>query len=252
MRWQSLMLCAGAAWLSMTPARAAPVRFLIEDFRPFSYLDGDAPAGPVPEVMKAVCAELAESCTIEQQPWRRVLQAAQAGEATGTFVADLPERRADFWVTTPFVQSAVVLFERAESDFAYRGPDDLGSKRIGVYGPSGTSIIGQAMVADAHGTPNLVLETGNDVVLRMVSLGRYGPDGLGLVNREVGLDLIRKEQIPGLKIAGSVRPILYGLGLARKSVDEAAFRRWDAALVRLEQDGAIKAILTRYGLEPAA
>jgi polar amino acid transport system substrate-binding protein len=251
MSWQFLMLCAATAWLAILPARADELHFLTEDFRPYSYGEDGKPAGPVPEVIRAVCAELGKSCTIEQQPWRRVLQAAQAGEISGTFVADLPERQIDFRVTTPFVQSAVVLFAAETSSFTYRQPADLADRRIGVYGPSGTSIVGEEVLAQAHIDTPLVMETANDVVLRLLSLGRYGPNGLGLINRDVGLEIIKSEQIPGLKIAGAVRPILYGIGLSRKSVDAAEFERFNAALDRVKQAGTIKAILGRYGLEPA-
>ena len=251
MSWQFLMLCAATAWLAILPARADDLHFLTEDFRPYSYGEDGKSAGPVPEIIRAVCTELGQTCTIEQQPWRRVLQAAKAGETSGTFVADLPERQVDFRITTPIVQSAVVLFAAEASPFSYRQPTDLGDRRIGVYGPSGTSIVGQEVLTQAHIDTPLVMETANDVVLRMLSLGRYGPNGVGLVNRDVGLDIIKSEQIPGLKTVGALRPILYGIGLSRKSVDEAEFTRFNDALGRVRQAGTVKAILSRYGLEPA-
>jgi polar amino acid transport system substrate-binding protein len=251
MGWRFLMLCATTVWLAIGPAQAEDLHFLTEDFRPYSYGEDGRSAGPVPEIIRAACTELGRSCTIEQQPWRRVLQAAQAGETSGTFVAVLPERQVDFRITTPIVQSAFVLFADETSPFSYRQPSDLGDRRIGVYGPSGTSIVGQEVLAEAHIDTPLVLETANDVVLRMLSLGRYGPNGVGLVNRDVGLEIIRSEQIPGLKIVGALRPILYGIGLSRKSVDETEFARFNDALSRMKQAGRVKAILTRYGLEPA-
>ncbi|WP_204265468.1 hypothetical protein, partial [Enterobacter hormaechei] len=65
------------------------------------------------------------------------------------------------------------------------------------------------------------VEPDNRTVLRKLSAGRYGEDGLALVNEAVAEVLMREDGIRNLQPAGVVKAFGYAFGLSRQTVDPA-------------------------------
>ena len=111
-----------AFWLvgSAMAAQTAERRFVTEQFPPYTYAENGRAAGPMVDLLEAVCAELRWRCRVEVLPWRRALAEAQRGEADGIFtVVDTPERRSYFHVSVPVIEARYTLFGRAGDDFHY-------------------------------------------------------------------------------------------------------------------------------------
>lgn len=245
-----LGLCA---LLLSAAAQAAPQRelhFVTEPFPPFTYAEQGKAAGPMVAVLQAVCAELARSCRIEVMPWRRALDLAQRGEADGIFtVVDLPERRVHFHVSRPVLNARYTLFARSGEESFRLGADRRGlqGRILAAYGPSATSVALDELV---YGLPDVrtELEPDNVTVLRKLAVGRYGPDGLGLMNEAVALHLMRSENLAGLQAVAAVKQFAYSFGLSRKRIDAAQARAFDQALYKLCRSGRTAELVKPFEL----
>jgi polar amino acid transport system substrate-binding protein len=239
----SLLWAAGAA--------AADYRFVTEQFAPFTYESQGKAAGPMTEVVEALCAAIGKSCEITVLPWRRALEMAESGEANGLFsLLRSPEREQSFFLTQPIVRSAYSFIAPAGGGWSYSGPASVRDRQVAVYGPSGTSAVAERIVKEAGGG-EIQMEVANDALLKKLALGRLGERTVGFINRDVGQDILNKQKIEGLAFVGDGAQILYGIGLSRKSMTQADADRIDAALAMLKSSGKIREILTRHGLQAA-
>ena len=105
-RW--IAIAAGLAL--MGNCQADELRFVTEDFPPFTYASAtateDRAAGPFVEIVEAVCARMGVDCPVQLLPWRRALALAEMGEVDGIFtVIRSPERERAFHLTRMLVTS---------------------------------------------------------------------------------------------------------------------------------------------------
>ena len=239
-------------WLTaLASAPADPVRhFGAEPFRPFSYAQGGHAGGPVPEVLQAVCKAAGLTCEVTVQPWRRDLAMAEQGGLDGlALVLPVVERQAKFVLTEPIVRSTFTFFALRDSGFHYRSPDDLNGMTIAVYGPSGAS----ATLSDLIGgtTGRMEMEVSNEMAAQELIAGRYGHSSALLATREVVHDLIREHHLADLAEAGAAKTIDYCIALSRERFSPTQAMQFTQAVHRLKQDGTLKAILQKYGMEAA-
>ncbi len=232
-------------------AGAVDYRFVTEQFAPFSYETQGKAAGPMTEVVEALCAAMRKSCEVQVLPWRRALDMAEAGEVNGIFsVLRSPEREAKFFITQPIVRSAYSFVAPVNAGWSYSGPASVKDRSIAVYGPSGTSAVAERILKEAGGG-DIQMEVANDAMMKKLAVGRFSDKTVGFINRDVGQDLIAKQDIKGLAFVGDGAQILYGIGLSRKSMTQADADAFDAALTALKAAGTVKAILTRHALQAA-
>lgn len=251
---RSARAVAGMATLLALPACAlTSVRFVTEPFPPYTYaLDGRA-AGPMVDVLVAACARLSWRCEIEVLPWRRALEMAQRGEVEGIFtVVDSPERRQYFHVSPPVIEGRYMLFARQGNGLQFKGDAQvLAGRVIGAYGPSVTALT-LAQLIEAVPRARSEVEPDNRTVLRKLSAGRYGEDGLALVNEAVAEVLMREDGIRNLQPAGVVKAFGYAFGLSRQTVDPAQSLALAKALHELCRSGRTAELLKPYGLPGSA
>lgn len=243
------LLAALWAW----PAQARDLRFVTEQFLPYtSAVEGRA-VGPMVDVLQAACARLAWRCEIEVLPWRRALGMAQRGEVDGIFtVVDSPERRQYFHVSPPVVEGRYMLFARAGNGLQYSGdPQVLAGRIIGAYGPSVTALTLEALI---EGVPRVrsEIEPDNRTVMRKLAAGRYGEDGAALANEAVAQLLIREDGLNNLQPAGQVKVFGYAFGLSRLNVDVAQAQAFARTLGELCRTGRTAELLRPYGLPASA
>lgn len=247
-----LACAAGLLWAQVAAAQTT-LRFVTEPFPPYTYaIDGRA-AGPMVDVLYAACGRLGWQCSIEVLPWRRALNMAQRAEVEGIFtVVDSPERRQYFHVSPPVIEARYVLFARAGSGFQYTGdPQLLVGRVIGAYGPSATALTLEQLI---EGVPRArsEVEPDNRTVLRKLSVGRYGEDGLALANEAVALHLMREDGIVNLQPAGLVKTFGYAFGLTRQSIDLTQAQAFSKALYELCRSGRTAELLRGYGMPASA
>jgi len=156
---------------------------------PFTYASAtateDRAAGPCVEIVAAVCARLRIDCPVQLLPWRRALALAEDGEAQGIFtVIRSPDRERAFHLTRMLVTSRYGVYARSASRFVFHRPEDLAGRSVAVYGPSGTSFVLGQHLAEV-GDVTLILEADNRRLLRMLEAGRFGEQGVAVVNQDV-------------------------------------------------------------------
>ena len=91
----------------------------------------------------------------------------------------------------------------------------------------------------------------NRRLLNMLQSERFGQEGLAVVNQDVAWHLIEDEELHGLREAGELTVVYYGIGLSRKRVSEEQFQAFEQALDGAITDGTVPRILRRYRLEAA-
>jgi polar amino acid transport system substrate-binding protein len=96
----------------------------------------------------------------------------------------------------------------------------------------------------------IILATNNQRLMLMLNAGRFGQNGLVLLNRDVARHLVDHHQLYGVRPAGHLAAISYGIGFSRKKVSEVQFQAFNAGLMTLIKDGQLTTILQRYGLQP--
>ncbi|KQV86152.1 substrate-binding periplasmic protein [Pelomonas sp. Root1237] len=216
-----LLLAIAVAMAGPAAAAEVTLRFLSQDFPPYVEREGQQARGPFVRLVMEGCARLGWKCSVEVLPWRRAQAAVERGEAEGIFpLLDTPQRRQIYHLSQPVVGVQMVFFTRVEQDFFYRDPASLGTQRIiGVFGPSGTATVLQDIVAANPNT--MVVEPDNTTVLRKLLAGRYGEDGVALINRDVAWHLADRSHLTGLREAGVAHTDTYRIGLVRKRVSAA-------------------------------
>lgn len=251
MAW--LLAAAAVTLLPSGPAAAQnrEMTFVMDPFPPFTYEENGAAAGPMSDVLRAVCEAIKTPCKLEIYPWRRALKMAEEGEVDGIYaIARIPEREEYFYVSRPIIESAYGVFVHEASALKYRVPADLDGYTVGAYGPSAAS---KALdgVAQVVPTLTMVVEVDNTTLLRKLSARRYGERGAAIANVDVGNRLITQEHIAGLKVAGIVSKTEYSIGLSRKKVSPQLAQQFDAALDGLIKAGKLREIAARYAVTPA-
>lgn len=247
----SAVLALGCVFSVAAPAAPAAWLFVTEPFPPYTYAENGQPAGPLADVLREVCAQLKRECRLELMPWRRALSMAERGEAQGIFAfADAPERRERFHISAPVLDARYTFFTRAGDDFVYRDRQSLAGHTVGVYGPSGASIL-LTELTQGLGIET-VLEADNPTVLRKMLAGRYGSKGLVLMNESVALNLMRGDGFGGLQSAGTAKSFSYSFGLTRQLVTAAQFRAFDTVLMNLCRSGRTAALVKPYALPASA
>ncbi|XHS78263.1 substrate-binding periplasmic protein [Burkholderiaceae bacterium UC74_6] len=252
LRFPRRWLVAVAALLAVGQFGAAQAdatrwQFVTEQFAPYTLARGGEAAGPMVDVLRRVCEKLRVDCNVEVLPWRRALRMAERGEVEGIFtVVDTPERRAAFWLADPVIEARYTFFARADNAFAYTAPRDLREQTIGVYGPSASSTILSGLLKE--GNARMVVEVDNTTVLRKLAGGRYGDDGLAMVNEMVAREIIAHEHMTGLRAVGEASRFTYTFGLSRQRLQAADLARFNEALTQLCRSGELQRLLDPYGM----
>lgn len=236
-------VCAASALLGFAPGAAAlELQFVTMHFPPYVEQEQGAPRGSLVRLLQGVCGQLRWNCRVTVLPWRRAQGEIERGEADGAFplLATAP-RRLIYHLSLPVVDIQYAFFSRLEQSFSYQNGVPLGTRQIGVFGPSGTATALQELVAGQAST--VVIEPDNITVLRKLLAGRYGHDGLAFINRDVAWQLSFEQGLLGLREAGVGREATYVFGLSRQRVNEAQFRAFETALAQLCRSGAAATLL---------
>lgn len=231
-------------------AKTPPLKFATEPYPPFQYEEAGKPAGPLIEILQAVCSAAEFECTAQIMPMRRTLTTAGSGLLDGISIAlRTPEREKSFYLSDDVVRTSLTLFTRENSGFSFHDAQDLNNISIGVYGPSGTSITLGELIKGT--TAQMEVELDNLTALRKLAAGRYGARGAVFINRDVAYVLMKENNIKGIVAAGDAKTIDYAFGLSRTAVSAEQAELFNEKLRMLKRNGTVKKILQKYGLTPA-
>lgn len=228
---------------------AAPLQFVTEPFPPFNFEENGQVAGPMVEVLHAVCKAAKIRCTTQIMPWRRALSMAEGGQVDGIFsILHGPEKARNFVLSDPVIRTAYSFFAPKGSGWSYATPTSLEGMTLGVYGPSSTSITLNGLVASDNST-KVVLELSNFDALKTLSLGGYGNKAAVFINRDVGLSMTKSMGLPDISPAGDVKQIAYCFGLSKKSPHTEEIAAFNRAVRQRMAAGEIAHILAKYGMK---
>lgn len=253
LRFLALLLVCNLAF-----AQQKPIRIVTEDFPPFQTLHNGEIIGPMYSVMQAICKEAALECKIELQEWKDSYKQAVDGDADVVFsiLLEVPERAALFYLSPSIVNTSYSFFVTSRNRWKYTGLESLNGMSIGAYGPSGTSIVAQEVVKNRElaGFPATSLTIEPSIVgsFQQLIIGKYGDNGAVVVNKDVGLSLLKRHSIVGPKVAGDIKDITYGFGFSRKSARKDDFPKMVNALRRLQARGDILEILRWHNLKASS
>jgi len=244
------LLIAGAVLAGSTSASASPVtlQFVTKQFPPYAYSGPEGrPAGPMVDLLFAACAKAQLPCTVSVLPWRRALRLTETGEVDGIFpIVDSPQRRADFDLSVDVVRGRYVLLGMAcERDCSEVQPP--AAHTIAAFGPSEAVRSLRSVVAQSPGA-QAQIESDHQIVVRKLLAGRYGANGLALVNEAVARWQILGADPRRLQTVAVVRDFDYTYALVRKPGREDLLPRFSDALNQLCRSGETAQIFKPYGL----
>jgi polar amino acid transport system substrate-binding protein len=154
------------------------------------------------------------------------------------------------------VNTSYSFFVTSRNRWKYAGLQSLDGMTIGAYGPSGTSIVAQEVVKNRElagfAPTTLIIEPSIVTSFQQLIIGKYGDTGAVVVNRDVGLALLKKHSILGPKAAGDIKDITYGFGFSKKSARKDEFPKMVNALRRLQTKGEILEILRWHSLKASS
>lgn len=229
-------------------AKETPWHFVTQHFPPYVHVHEGVVTGAVPDLITEICLALKQPCQIVGLPWRRAQQMMGQGLVEGIFVvAETTQRRQDYHLTPLHLTARHSFYALREDTLRYRTPDDLQHRTVGVYGPSGTLNTLQELVGERP--VSISVELDNLVALRKLASGRYGQDGLALVNEAVASQLIEQHRFHNLRHAGVAKHIDYYIGLSRRRLSPEMRLRFEQEIERRCRSGQLEKHFQRYHLQ---
>jgi len=239
-----------SVFLASANAQNTTLTFASQDNPPFNQDQDGHAIGPFADIIKLVCQRIQTDCVIETLPWRRVAAEVNQGRLSGQFpLVRYPEREQEFYLIGPVFYTYYAVYAGAGNTFQFHQAKDLEGYTIGVFGPSGTLKILERTTVGISPV-KIEMEINNLTVLKKLSVGRYGPKGLGFINRDIAQYLISREHVANVHAVEEAQREGYYIGLSRKAVSADVAAKFTQALTAIKQSGEFAAILKKYGLEP--
>lgn len=220
--------------------------FTTQDFAPFSYEVERAAAGPVVEIITAVCKSMEISCSFAVLPWTRAQEYVKTGRAHGMFIIGWTEERSR-WLhfSPPILNTEYGVFVRTDNPLEFKNPVDIKGYTIGVYGPSSTSV---SLDSIRNEIGDLKIDLRPDDESGFVKLSQGRVDAV-YSNKDVGYALIKKLGLTNIRYAGRSKKIKYYIGFSQQYTDRDLVERFNTTYRDLHKNGTIPEILKKYALE---
>lgn len=225
------------------------ISFATQDFYPYSYLKDNRIGGPGAEIIRTVCNRINADYTISIQPWRRSILMVKKGQCQALFMIGKNQER-EKWISfsPPIISAEYGFFECLESPLGYSGPESLKGKRVGVYGPSNTSVQLEKLIKNIKN--NVFVDLTPDDISQFRKLARCRVDAV-YSNKDVGMATIKKIQAKNIKYTGTDKVINYYIGFSRRNTPEIFIRRFNNEINRMKMSGELKQLLGRYDMQAA-
>ncbi len=219
------------------PAHAATVKFMTEEYPPFSYHEGDALKGASVEQVELLMQKAGIDMHIELMPWTRAYAAAQATPMACLFTtAHSPERDKLFKWVEPLLVDDNILVATASSGISEGDLEDTRRYVVGTHRGDYTE-----KLLKEKGFPRVDVASDFPATLRKLLNGRIDLMPIS----EIYFEKLKVDQ-PLVRVATLSSQ---SLGIAcEKSFPEDLRARMQQALDALIADGTQRAIFAKYGL----
>ncbi len=229
------------------PAVGEYLRFVTEEFAPFSTRQNGSVEGPGSDVARMICRDLNLECTFEALPLRRAIEIVEAGKADAVFsLARTSERDATMRFTRPYIRSGYAFFTRKDRNYVVVNRRSFAGFTVAAYGPSGTYTSLEAVQREAPSI-KLAQEVSFETPFLKLLEGRYPEPAAVYANWHVGLLWLQGREIKTIAVSFPEKFVDYCFAFSRQA--PAAVRNaaaFDAALGAMRRDGRLLALLSPY------
>ncbi len=234
---RQLLLLALLSLPPTGPAHAATVKFMTEEYPPFSYHEGDTLKGASVEQVELLMQKAGIDMHIELMPWTRAYAAAQATPMACLFTtAHSPERDKLFKWVEPLLVDDNILVATASSGISEGDLEDARRYVVGTHRGDYTE-----KLLKEKGFPRVDVASDFPATLRKLLNGRIDLMPIS----EIYFEKLKVDQ-PLVRVATLSSQ---WLGIAcEKSFPEDLRARMQQALDALIADGTQRAIFAKYGL----
>jgi polar amino acid transport system substrate-binding protein len=237
------------AWLLFAGlAGGAELKLNTQDFAPFNYEVKGVVSGPAADIIRKICSEMKNDCSLHLLPWRRAQDEVANGTAHGLFVIGWNEERAKtLYFSPPILNTEYGFFVRDDNPLKFKQNSDVKGYTVGTFGPSNTAtalekIKGEIKELTIDMTPD------DESAFKKLSLGRV--DAV-FSNKDVGNDMMRKLGIKNIRYSGRQQSLKYYIGFSQKFTDKKLVDQFSATFRNLYKRGLIQEILVKYHMEAA-
>jgi polar amino acid transport system substrate-binding protein len=225
------------------------MKFYTKHLPPHSIVIDGKISGTLPEITLAVCAEMKVKCSININPWNRIVNNVKSGQYSGMFpVGKTIARNEWLYFTSPVVENEYGFF-------SYKGTKapnvlaDLKGRTIVVHINSSTHAKLQKLQKTLPGF-KIHTELNVRTVLKKFNGGRYDKSTLIYGNHEIYEYLFKDLGLTNIKYSFGQSKILYHLGLSKKGVTEAMADRFQEILSKMLKSGKLNYIYERNNAVP--
>lgn len=220
------------------------LRFGTQDFPPYHYYQDDKVAGPVVNVITAVCQEMSAECSFVIHPWRRTQNMAELGHLDGIFVLGKTKER-ETWLafSHPMVSAEYGFFVERSDPLLYKSPEDMRGLNIAVYGPSNTEKSLQEIRRSLNGELKIDMRPDDESGFKKLSRKRV--DAV-YSNKHVGKALIYKLNLENIRYAGKSKTVKYYVGFVKSQKGNSHAALFNKAYEKLYENGTVQRILAEH------
>ncbi|POZ63356.1 substrate-binding periplasmic protein [Chromobacterium alticapitis] len=229
------------------------MEFVSQPFPPFIIQEPSGRvSGALVDILHEACRRLEWRCSMHMMVWKRALLMIEQGSADGLLLAqDVPERRAAMALSRAVVASGYALFGLAGSARPYRAPSDLSGRTVAVYGPSLSQTNCERLLKGVPGV-DMAVELDSETVMRKLSAGRYGKDGLAFSNLDVARSIILANHYAGVRQVAQIQSLTYHFGLTRSRLQPGVAEAMERTLAAMCLDHTLQRLSGPYGVQAAA
>lgn len=227
---------------------AETVRFGTQEFAPYHYEVDEKIAGPLPELINAVCKKLQWECVHQSGTWAKIQAKAKSRQYDALYVLGKNTKREE-WLdfSLPIVDALYGIFTHQTNMMTYEQPAQLAGLKVAVYGPSNTSRSLEKLMADARGM-QIIIVGDDETAFKLLSQKEV--DAV-FSNLYVGEAIIRKLNLQNLRYAGNSHIVSYHVAFVKNRQSAKLRDRFNQAYRELYRSQKVHEILGTYFLKPS-
>ncbi len=255
MKVKKLLLWMGLCALVLgRPVQASAqqvIAFGMESLPPFTYLDErKRPAGPGMDIVKEVCSALQRECSVALYPVKRLISKIRNGEIQGLVtLGKNAEREKSFYFSRPYTKTEYGFFIFENSVVEIGSLQDLEGYTV-------ITLFGSNMLATLQGVRKKMqvdFEISTEITLekafKKLSHGRYQKEKIAIfANRDVGLNISRKEKLTNLRYTATQKELHYYMGFPKTKAIEPFVQAYNREMEKMYADGRLQRILDNYSM----
>lgn len=228
---------------------AKDYKFSGQDYPPFNYMENGKAVGAMVDIVGAICAITKDNCTVEIMPLKRAMTLLESGEHNAVLsLLKNPERDA-FANFSPSIIKMDNIYVTTNDKPSISSVAELKGWNIGAVASTASFKIASAHAKEAGDGTKVTEDADNETVVKKIASGRYGDKGAIIINEAVLAFLTKKNSITNLKKLFVAKSDDYGIYFSKKSVDQASFDKFSAAIEQIKKNGELAKILNKYNVK---